>query len=381
MEVGSRILAGVVRRFLPLYRRKHGLSAVAHKALRAIVRCKTPALGGHEYQCERCGARHHIYHGCRNRHCPQCQGIKTLQWLEKQQAKLLPIDYYQAVFTVASELWLLLAYNRRLLYGLLFAISSSTLQAFAADPRWLGAKLGLTGVLHTWGQQLAFHPHIHFIVTGGGVDSAGRWVWPRQGGHFLLPVVALSQAFKEKFLAALRRLHEQAKLEVPPGLDVAECLRQAALKKWEIFLQPPVAGPEKLLRYLGRYTHKVAISPARILDVDDRHVTFAYRDYRQGGVAKKMVLPGEEFLGRFVQHVLPEGFRRIRQYGLLCGARPELIDQIREQLRRRDCALLAALIQCEQTGRPRAWLGPPCPHCGQPMRMGQAIPAPRMDSS
>jgi len=374
MEVGSRILAGVVRRFLPKYRETHHLSRQQRKAVRAIMDCRTPALGAHEYHCEECGKTHVLYHGCRNRHCPQCEGAKTGEWLEKQRGKLLPIPYYHAVFTVASELRTLIAYNQSLLYGLLFSASSTTLKEYGENPKWLGGKLGMIGVLHTWGQQLCSHPHIHYIVTGGGVDAEGRWVRPKAPGSFLFPVVEMSAAFKERLLKALRRLHRQDKLRIPPGLDFEECLAKAEGKKWEIYLQPPMRGPDKLLDYLGRYTHKVAISPSRIVEVNATHVSFSYRDYARGGMKRLLKLLGTEFLGRFLQHVLPQGFRRIRQYGILRGGQEDVVAKIREELQSdHQAMILLALMQKAWEEKPEPLSGPPCPDCGAPMRMGREI--------
>jgi hypothetical protein len=382
VEVVFRVFAAVLRRFLPAYRQKHRLNRAQRKAVRAIQVCKTPALGGHEYHCGRCGRTQRIYHGCRNRLCPQCQGLNSARWIETQQSKLLPVRYYQAVFTVASELRLLFAYNRRLLYDLLFRISSETIQTFAEDPRWLGARPGFVGILHTWGQQLTLHPHIHYMLTGGGVDAAGRWVNPRQPIPFLFPVVAMSERFRDRFLDAIQRLHQRDKLILPPGLNFATAMETARGKAWEVYLQPPVAGADKLLRYLGRYTHRVAIHPSRILAVDAHTVRLSYRDYRQGGMTKEMKLPGVEFVGRFLQHVLPEGFRRIRHYGLWSGNQHALLERIREQLQSQT-ALVVALLAQIPTPVASAIVadGPPCPACRQAMCMGLALAPQPVDSS
>lgn len=382
MEVGSRVFAQIVRRFLPAYRRVHRLSVEQRKAVRAMVACKTPALGGQEYGCARCGQRHILYHACRNRHCPECQGLRSRQWVQSQEAKLLPIGYYHAIFTVPACLRVLIAYNRRALYGLLFSASSAAMQELAADGRWLGARLGFVGILHTWGQQLAFHPHVHYLVTGGGVDAQGRWIGPRTGGRFLLPVLRLSEVFRDKWLRGVRRLHAAGELASPAGLDVAGILSQAAGQSWEVYLQAPVAGPTRVLEYLGRYTHRVALSPSRILRHDERTVCFGYRDYRRDGIQCEMQLAGVEFLGRFLQHVLPHGFRRIRQYGLWSGANAAQLLAVREQLVTLRCLVLAHLGSWAAEPQPaQSPFAPACPSCQQPMlKLGSIGPRPH-DSS
>lgn len=293
--------------------------------------------------------------------------------MEKQKAKLLPIGYYHAVFTVASELRLLFAYNRRLLYGLLFKVSSNLLKEYGQNPKWLGARIGFIGVLHTWGQQMIFHPHIHYIVTAGGLNQDGQWVHPKQGGDFLFPVVELSERFKKELLAAIGRLHRQGRLRTPGNVDVPELLKKAEAKAWEIFLQPPMKTPDKLLKYLGRYTHRVAMSPSRILEVNSKEVRFQYRDYRQKGQIKMLKLSGVEFLKRFLQHVLPAGFRRIRHYGLLHSAAGSSLERARTVLRQEPADLLAALSQGNPPGKEELPSGPACPQCEGPMIMESAL--------
>lgn len=321
MEVVERpTLAQVFRRFCWRYEERHGLSPEQRKIARCIQVCRTPALGGREYECDHCHAKHHQWLSCGNRHCPVCQARLSYAWLEAQAERLLPVPYFHVVFTLASELNPILAYNRRLLYQTLFATSSGTLQTFAADPRWLGAQLGFLGVLHTWGQNLMFHPHIHYIVPQGGIDAQGRWVAPRIGtaGKFLFPIAAVSTVFRARLLKALETLHRDKQLAFPDVLSESrfpDTLRIAASKRWEVYAQAPMAGPEQLLRYLGLYTHRAAISQGRLVRCDGQAVSFTCKNYRQGGRIQTMTLRGVEFVGRLLQHVLPEGFRKIRAYG------------------------------------------------------------------
>lgn len=325
MEESERpTLAQVFGRFYPRYRQRQEATAEQRKAAWCIRACRTPAMGGSEYVCEHCQQSHRFYHSCRNRHCPVCQGAQSRAWLERQEERLLPVPYFHVVFTIPSELHGVFAYNRARLYDLLFRTSAGTLQSFAADPRWLGGQLGMLGILHTWGQTLAFHPHVHYIVAQGGLDRQGRWVSPRQGreGRFLFPMKAVSQVFQGRLLAALERMYRAGQLRFADILvetRFADTLRIAASKRWEVYAQRPFAGPETLLRYLSLYTHRTAISNGRLLGWDQRQVSFAYKDYRNQGRPARMTLRGEEFIGRFLQHVLPQGFRRIRAYGFLAN--------------------------------------------------------------
>ena len=237
---------------------------------------------------------------------------------------MLPVPYFHVVVTVAEELNTVIRYNRALLYDLLFRESAGALKQFGRDPRWLGGEIGLIGVLHTWGQMLQFHPHIHYIVPQGGIDAQGRWIEPKWKGRFLFPAPALSAVFKARFLKALRRLYEADKLSFPDAVaqeQFSRVLVQAAAKKWQLFVKRPFKGPHRIVQYLGAYTHKIAISPGRILSVDQEQVHFAYKDYRHGGKNKSGHLSGVEFVRRFSGHVLPARFRRICQYGFLLRAK------------------------------------------------------------
>ena len=382
MEVGSTgvSLGSVLRRFVPRYQQFHDLSWQQRKVLGAIMACKTPALGGHQFACARCGRQHCIYHACRDRHCPQCQHYKSQQWLERQLQEVLPVPYFHVVFTLAQELNLVFRYNEKQLYDLFFAKVAQTLQSFAANPKHLGAQLGFMGILHTWGQTLPFHPHVHLVVPQGGLNAQGQWVPGKYPGVFLFPVVALSQVFQGKVLSALERLYQQGKLNFPDELTrqgFPDQLRMAASKKWEVQIRPPFAGPEPFLRYVGRYTHRVAISSSRLLRVDEKGVTFRYKYYREQGRWKQMTLSGMEFVRRFVQHILPRGFQRLRYYGWMSGAkRREALQQLRQQLVQQAQCVAALLLQ--QATRPIA--RPPrrhCPFCQseQVMWIGELSPA------
>jgi len=319
---GGPSLGSVLRRFVGRFLKFHDLSLQQYKVVRAIMHCKTPALGGHEFECEDCERHYPIYHSCRDRHCPQCQHYKSQQWLEKQLANVLPVPYFHVVFTLAEQLNLVFRYNAKRLYNLFFAKSAETLQEFAAKPEHLGAELGFMGILHTWGSALPYHPHLHWVVPQGGIDAAGRWVRPKYPGEFLFPVVAMSQVFRGKMLRALQRLYERGQLNFPDELtreQFPDQLRIAASKKWNIEIRKPFAGPEPFLSYVGRYTHRVAITSSRLLQADHKEVSFRYKDYRQGGVWREMTLTGMEFVRRFVQHILPKGFQRIRYYGWMVG--------------------------------------------------------------
>lgn len=293
------------------------------KILRALLACRTPALGGHRYGCAQCGRTHFVPHSCRNRHCPLCQGQAAHAWLEHQQAALLPVPYFHLVFTLPHELNPLIRQNQRALYKLLFAAASQTLLEFGRNR--FEAQLGLTAVLHTWSQTLLDHYHLHCIVTGGGLSADGLH-WVHSHPRYLFPVGALSQVFRAKFCAGLQQLYADGELEFHGQLrslaqpkDFQGLVRQATRHSWVVYAKRPFAGPEQVLAYLSRYTHRVAISPRRLLALDRPHqtVTFAWKDYADGARRKTMTLAAGEFVRRFCLHLLPERFVKIRHYGLL----------------------------------------------------------------
>jgi len=316
-------LADVLRRHGPAYLAAHPLSVAKAKVWRAIVSCRTATLGGHVQTCEACGTTRHLYHSCRNRHCPQCQTRAKEAWLAARQRELLPVPYFHLVFTLPHALNGLIGQSPRTLYEMLFAAVSATLTEFAANPRWLGGTAAFTLVLHTWKQDLGRHVHIHALVPGGALAADGAWVAAKR--DFLFPIHALSRVFRGKFLAALKHAREQGKLR-------AEALRgdaswtQAAWNAllprlyahdWVVYAKQSLGGPEQVLEYLGRYTHRVAISNERILGMDAHTVRLRVRDSAHGNRKRTLSVPAQSFIDRFFLHVLPKGFKRIRHYGLL----------------------------------------------------------------
>jgi hypothetical protein len=299
----------------------HPVSPIQHKVLRALSQCRTTALGGHLEACDRCGHRRAVYHSCRNRHCPKCQALAQADWLEARRADLLPVDYFHVVFTLPHEIGPLALYRPRVIYDLLFRAATDTLATFARDPGYFstdsGGTLGITAILHTWGQNLSLHPHLHCVVTGGALSlDEQRFITPRHKG-FLFPVRALAQVFRAKFLDGLRQAFARGKL----GEDTSVPALCAALRSiaWVVYAKPPFAGPESVLAYLGAYTHRIAISNHRILSLEQRRVAFRYRDYADGRKQKVLRLDVDEFIRRFLLHVLPKSFVRIRHYGLLAN--------------------------------------------------------------
>lgn len=311
-------LAAVVRACALAYRERHGLSHGEERVLRAIAACRTAAMGGHVCACDTCGAQQYHYHSCRNRHCPKCQTRAKEQWLERQRAQLLPVPYFHVVFTLPHALNALIRLNARALYGLLFDTAAQTLQGFANNPRWLGGTLGFTLVLHTWSQTLAHHPHVHGLVSGGALCADGHWQAAKPG--FLFPVQALSRVFRGKYLDALVALRQKGELHLPQALtDTAAWTRLLTplhQTPWVVYLKPPLSGPEPVLEYLARYTHRVALSNDRLVRVNAAEVCLRYRDRAHGNARRLLRLPSQEFLRRFLLHVLPAGFKRLRHYGL-----------------------------------------------------------------
>lgn len=290
------------------------------RALTAIAACRTPALGGHRYACDSCGHSAITYNSCRNRHCPQCQALAQARWVEERQEDLLPVEYFHVVFTIPSELHELFLVNQAVAYGNLFRAAADSLSELANTPRHLGADIGAMGVLHTWTQTLNYHPHVHFIVPGGGVSPDGStWISCRRG--FFLPVRPMSVLFRGKLLAAIESALESGRMTSPAGFNARRALKQAARKKWTVYAKPSFAGPEHVIRYLGRYTHRIAISNGRLVALNDSRVTFRYKDRAAGDVARSMTLPASQFLRRFLLHVLPRGFVRIRYFGGMTHAR------------------------------------------------------------
>jgi Putative transposase/Transposase zinc-binding domain len=321
---GRLELAQIFREYGEAYRSTHPLCAQQRRVMQAIEDCRTATLGGHLETCDRCGAEIARYHSCRNRHCPKCQTLAKERWVEARTAELLPVPYFHLVFTLPHELNPLAQGNPKVIYDLLFQAASDTLQTFGRDPRWLGGEIGITMVLHTWGQNLSQHLHVHCLVTGGALGPEGQWIPPKCG--FLFPVRALSIVFRAKGLEALKGAFATGRLDFARETTVlgepsAFCAFLAKLraKDWVVYAKRPLGGPEEVLAYLGRYTHRIAIGNERLLGCENGEVRFRYRDYAHGNKVKVMRLPVEEFIRRFLLHVLPKGFQRIRHYGLLAN--------------------------------------------------------------
>ena len=366
------------------------LSPHQWQTLRALARCRTGALGGQAFYCPHCRREHVVAHSCRNRHCPHCQGAAAVDWLQQQAATLLPVPYFHLVFTLPHTLNGLIRQNRAALFKLLFDAASQTLLEFGSER--LGAQLGLTAVLHTWSQTLGDHYHLHSIVTGGGVAHDHRR-WVATSPHYLFPVRALSRRFRGKYLAGLRELYAAGKLAFHGELaamaapaQFAALLRQAAQPEWVVYARRPFAGPEQVLAYLSRYTHRVALSPRRLLAADETSVTFAYKDYADGSRPKTMRLATAEFVRRFCLHVLPERFVKIRHYGLLGNRQKQArLARARELLGvappPTEFKPLPELLRTPVTEPAPAC----CPFCQRPglVKLGEVPPRPvgRLDSS
>ena len=341
------------------------------KVMSAIEHCRSAALGGHVLRCEACAQPQIAYNSCRNRHCPKCQSSAAQRWLEAREADLLPVDYYHVVFTLPAPISAIAYTNKELIYGLLFDVAAETLRTIAADPKHLGARIGLTLVLHTWGSALTHHPHVHGIVPGGGLAfDADRWVPCKRG--FFLSVRVLSRLFRRRFLEELAAAHAKGELrffgeyaELSAAAAFASWLAPLRKLEWVVYAKRPFAGPAAVLAYLSRYTHRVAISNRRLLAFDERSVTFRWKDYRAHGRTryKSMTLPAEEFMRRFLLHVLPSGFHRIRHYGLLAnGMRQRHIDTARQLLHQPVTAAPEPHTSNRSAGPTFV-----CRHCGAPM--------------
>ena len=348
------------------------LSLVQFKVMSAIENCRTAALGGHVDGCDDCGYIRVAYNSCRNRHCPRCQGAAARAWLAEREADLLPVGYFHVVFTLPAEVADVAWQNKAVVYDLLFRAASETMMTIAADPRHLGARIGITAVLHTWGSAMTHHPHVHMIVPGGGISLDGRrWISSRPA--FLLPVRVLGALFRRLFLTRLIALHEAGRLVFYGAqADLADrrgFLRHLAplrKKRWVVYSKAPFSGPEAVLAYLSLYTHRVAISNQRLIAYDQTGVTFRYKDYRREGPERQrvMTLAPREFIRRFLLHVLPHGFHRIRHYGLLASSVRKLdIARARELL-----AVAPPAAKPVEAPKPIEWR-PPCPCCGGRMRI------------
>ena len=365
-------VADIIRQYGDRFIETHGtwLTSQHRRVFRALARCRTAALGGHLDRCARCDHCAISYNSCRNRHCPKCLTHARDQWLAARQDELLPVGYHHVVFTLPHELSWLALQNKQLVYDLLFRASATTLLEIAADPKQLGATLGFLSVLHTWGQNLLHHPHVHCVIPVGGLSPDGaRWVHPRY--RFFLPVKVLSRVFRGKFVAGLKRAFRLGTLALPGSLA---CLADAAAFRaflrrlfrydWVVYAKPPFGGPTHVLHYLARYTHRVAISNHRIVDIAQDHVTFRWKDYAHGSQSRLMTLSATEFLRRFFLHVLPRGFVRIRFFGFLANRRRAGdLPRCRRALESRPAQVPATRTDATIRGA-ASW---PCPRCGATM--------------
>ncbi len=302
--------------------------------LKKLSACHTVKLGVHHYRCNSCHHQHYQYHSCGNRHCPNCGGLKREQWLIDRQSELLPTTYYHVVFTLPQELRSLAMGNRKVVFNLLFEASTYTLRKLGQDEKYLGGTPGIVSILHTNGQDLSFHPHVHCIVSGGGIDKAGNWKKEkRANGNFLFPRKAMEKIFKCYFLEKLLYLKNTKQLKIEDETGFEKTLQAVRFKKWNVYAKCPFGGPQQVLAYLGRYTHKVAITTHRILQITEAEITFKYKDYKDGSKPKEMTLSHEEFLRRFEQHILPKGFVKIRHSGFLSNQhKTERLENICKQL-------------------------------------------------
>jgi hypothetical protein len=368
-------VADILRQYTPAYLEAWGrtVSPQQQRVLRDLVRCRTAELGGHVEACDQCGQQRIAYNSCRNRHCPKCQAAARAQWLAERSSELLPVPYFHVVFTLPDSIGPLALQNQRLVYGLLFRAAADTMLQIAADPQHLGADIGFLTVLHTWGQNLHLHPHLHCVVPGGGLSSDGtRWIGCRP--DFFLPVRVLSRLYRGKFLAFLQEAFEQRRLGFhgqQQGLADPTAfqpwLASLRQREWVVYAKRPFGGPEQVLKYLARYTHRVAISNHRLVKLEDGQVHFHWKDYADGNQHKTMALEAVEFIRRFLHHVLPSGFVRIRHYGLLAHRRRQ------ENLAR--CRILlsvpppAEVADTETAAETPASSGGECPErcpvCGQ----------------
>lgn len=368
---GADTLGEVVGRFLPALLQKRGVAKHQLKVLRALSVCRTPGLGGSAMACSSCGSVHYVVHSCRNRHCPRCQGIDKELWTEARKQELLPVKYFHVVFTVPHHLLELFRFNRVAMYNLLFEKSWETLCLFARDPKLLGAQPGAIAILHTWDQRLRFHPHVHFIVPAGGIDKNGNWKSSKQNGNFLFDVEQMSKVFSARFAKKLRKLKRQGKITKQVPLDLIQ-------KPWVVYAKQAFGSPQSVVEYLGRYTHRVAISNARILKVTDTHVTFSWCDRENGYQKKTQTITGLEFLERFLDHIIPPYFRRIRHLGFLSTRnKKQSLQLIRESLGAKTCtkeALSRAQV-LELCFGQRSLLK--CRECGGELKLLETFPKER----
>ena len=336
-------VADIFRLYGQEYQATHSLAQKQRSVMYSIAHCRTSTFGYHVDVCDECGHTDTAHNSCRDRHCPKCQGIARRKWINARLTHLLPVPYYHVVFTLPHALFPLSLYNKELIYELLFESASETLLSFGRDPRWLGGGLGFYGILHTWGQTLWHHVHGHFVVPGGALGNDGRWIEPRYKGSFLFPVHALSSVFKGKFIEGLKKAHDEGSSLVIPNyleylnddMQFESWIDELASRDWVVYCKPPCGDAEQVVRYIGSYTHRVAISNHRLISIDNGEICFRYKDYRENRIEwKEMTLNAHEFIKRFLWHILPHGFHKIRHYGFLANGRAKtMVSRIRKLLK------------------------------------------------
>jgi hypothetical protein len=378
-------VADILRARGAAYAAGHRLSHEQARVLQRLAACRTAALGGHVDACQNCDYQRISYNSCRDRHCPKCQATKRAAWLEARLERLLPVPYFHVVFTIPDLFNALMLHNQRRLYDLLFQTAAATLLTLAADPKRLGAQVGFTAILHTWGQNLLFHPHLHCVVTGGGLSLDGqRWIAGKR--NYFLPVRVLGKLFRGKFLAGLKDAYQAGVLKLEGSLDLLadprafqRLLDAGYARNWIVYAKPPFGGAGHVFRYLGRYSHRVAISNQRLCDVTDTHVRFDWKDYADGHRVRQMRLDIDEFIRRFLLHVLPKGFVRIRHYGLLASINVAgKLEQCRRLLEG-DCQSKPATAAKTWIERVVEWTGQDlmaCPRCQGPLTRRELLDPP-----
>ncbi len=318
------------------YKATHRLTFNQHKSFEAIKNCRTPEMGGHVNQCNHCGHKEQSYNSCRNRHCPKCGQVKQLKWSDKLKSMLLPVHYFHIVFTLPQELRKLIYHNQFLCYNILFKTSAQALQQAALNPEYLGAETGCVAVLHTWGQNLQYHPHLHMIVPAGGLDPDGNQ-WKQTGKNFFVPLKALMKMFRAKYIDMLIKEHHKGKLIIPPDdkemyMNFSAFCQKIKKKDWNVYSKKAFGGPSKVVNYLGRYTHRVAITNNRILNIENGKIKFRWKDYSNNNKWKEIELEASEFIRRFMLHILPEGFYKVRYFGIFAN--------VYSKTKRKECFLL-----------------------------------------
>ena len=366
-------VADIFRLYGEEYRSQNGMTKKQHAVMNAIMNCRTSKCGYHIDECDKCGHTEEEFNSCRDRHCPKCQGINRRKWVNARLEDILPVTYFHVVFTLPHFINPILSYNRRFIYDLLFSSSSETLLTFGRDPEWLGGEIGFWGVLHTWGQTLWRHAHVHYLVPSGALTEDGQWLEPDNPDSFLFPVKALSEVFRGKFMAGLEKAYSEGELKFPENLAYLKCeksfkdwKKDFVNRDWVVYCKPPFGEAKDVVKYIGRYTHRVAISNSRIIDITDDLIRFRYKDYKDNRILwKEMTLSAQDFIQRFLWHILPKGFHKIRHYGYLANGRCKAcVSKIKQ---------LLCFDSNDDTPSVEEIKGILCPKCGKSFMLPMAI--------